>query len=57
MKLYHVCATGVGGRDEKNAMALREINSNEKSNADGIQLLILLPNETTPLQWTRFPYP
>ncbi len=39
--------------DEKNAMALKEINSNEEPFAGGRQLLMLLPNETTPLQWTR----
>ena len=39
--------------DEKNAMALKEINSNEEPFAGGRQLLMLLSNETTPLQWTR----
>ena len=41
----------------KNAIALKEINSNEESNADGMQLLMLLPNETHPLQRTRLPIP
>lgn len=40
--------TGEGGRDEKNAMALKEINSNEEPNHSGRQLLMLLPNETVP---------
>ena len=34
-------------------MALKETNSNEELNARGRQLLMLLPNETTPLQEAR----
>ena len=34
---------------EKNAMALKEINSNEEPIAGGRQLLMLLPNDTPPL--------
>ena len=41
----------------KNAIALKEINSNEEPNAGGMQLLMLLPNETCPLQRTRLPNP
>ena len=37
----------------KNTIALKEINSNKESNADEIQLLILLSNEIYPLQRTR----
>ena len=33
---------------EKNAIALKEINSNEEPNNGGRQLLMLLPNETVP---------
>ncbi len=35
-------------------MALKEIDSNEEPNTGGRQLLMLLPNDTPPLQWTRF---
>ncbi len=56
MKLY-TYMPGVGGRDEKNAMALKEINSNEEPFLGGRQLLMLLSNETTPLQSTNYQLP
>ena len=39
----------------KNAIALKEIKSNEEPIAGGMQLLMLLPNETYSLQRTRLP--
>ena len=50
MKLYTCTCNGMGGRDEKNALILKEINSNEEPNAGRRQLPMLLPNEITPLQ-------
>ena len=48
MKLYTCDRRERAGR--KNTMTLIEINSNKESNADGRQLLTLLPNETISLQ-------
>lgn len=48
MKLFTCNVTGEGGRDKKNAMALKEIYSDEEPNDGGRQLLMVLPYETTP---------
>ncbi len=39
---------GIKHKLTKNAMTLKEINSNEEPNAGGRQLHMLLSNETTP---------
>ena len=49
-KRSYMHATGEGEWDEKIAMALKENNSNEELTAGGRQLLMLLSNETLPLQ-------
>lgn len=43
----YVHVTGVGGRD-KNAMNLKETNSNKEPNAGGEQLQTLLSDKTSP---------
>ncbi len=53
MKLFTCNMAGEGGREKNIAMALKEIYSDEEPNDGGRQLLMLLPYEKIPLQWTR----